>query len=77
MKHRCSYDNVIVRLVEVIGNTTPLMTDTESAPSGAEGNFDASRDAVSGTQDGEEVASHENCNERPAYFVPLAEPDLM
>jgi hypothetical protein len=36
MKHRCSYDDVIVRLVEVIGNITPLMTDTESAPSGAE-----------------------------------------
>jgi hypothetical protein len=43
MKHRCSYDDVIARLVEVIGNTTPLMTNTESAsaraesaPSGAE-----------------------------------------
>jgi hypothetical protein len=34
--HRCSYDDVIVRLVEVIGNTTPLIIDTESAPSGAE-----------------------------------------
>jgi hypothetical protein len=67
MKHRCSYGNVIVRLVEVIGNTTPLMTDTEStpfgaetAPSGAEGNFDASGDAVSGTEDGEKVASNED-----------------
>jgi hypothetical protein len=46
MKHRCSYEDVIVRLVEVIGNTTPLMTDTESAPFGAEGDFDASGDAV-------------------------------
>jgi hypothetical protein len=59
MKHRCSCDDVIVHLVEVIGNTTSLMTDTESAPSGlepapsgAEGDFDASRDAVSGTEDG-------------------------
>jgi hypothetical protein len=60
------------------------MTDTKSAPSsaepalfGAEGDFDASGDAVSGTEDGEEVASHEDCNERLAYFVTLAEPDLM
>jgi hypothetical protein len=60
MKHRCYYDDVTVRLVEVIGSTTFLMTDTESAPSGAEsprsgaeGDFDASGDAVSGTEDGE------------------------
>jgi hypothetical protein len=66
MKHRCSYDGITVQLVEIIGNTTLLMTDTESAPSGAEpapsgaeGDFDASGDAVSGTEDGEEVASHE------------------
>jgi hypothetical protein len=77
MKHQCSYDDVIVRLVEVIGNTTSLMTDTESSPSGAEGDFDASGDAMSATKDGEEVASHEDYNERRAYFVVLAEPDLM
>jgi hypothetical protein len=53
------------------------MTDTESALSGAEGDFDASGDAVSGTEDGEEIASHEDYNERLAYFVALAEPDLM
>jgi hypothetical protein len=40
------------------------MTDTESAPFGAEGDLDASGDAVSGTEDGEEVASHEDYNER-------------
>jgi hypothetical protein len=40
------------------------MTDTESAPSGAEGDFDAPGDAVSPTEDGEEVASHEDSNER-------------
>jgi hypothetical protein len=77
MKHRCSYDDVIVWLVQVIGNTTSLMTDTESPPSGAEGDFDASGDAVSGTEDGEEVASHEDYNERLGYFVALADPDLM
>jgi hypothetical protein len=77
MKHRCSYDHVIVRLVEVIGNTMSLMPDTESALSGAEGDFDASGDAVSRTEDGEEVASHEDYSERLAYFVELAEPDLM
>jgi hypothetical protein len=44
MKHECSYNDVSVRLVEVIGNTTPLMIDTESAPHGAEGDFDASGD---------------------------------
>jgi hypothetical protein len=32
---------------------------------------------VNGTQDSEEVASHEDYNERFAYFVALAEPDLM
>jgi hypothetical protein len=60
------------------------MTDTESAPSGAEpipsgaeGHFDASRDAVSGTEDGEEVASHEDYNECLVYFVAPAEPDWM
>jgi hypothetical protein len=60
------------------------MTDTESAPSGAEsppsgaeGDFDASGDAVSGTEDGEEVASHDDYNECLACFVALAEPDLM
>jgi hypothetical protein len=84
MKYRCSYIDVIVRLVEVIGNTTPLMTDTESAPSGAEpapsgaeGDFDAAGDAVSGIEDGKAVASHEDYNEHLAYFVALAEPDLM
>jgi hypothetical protein len=84
MKHRCSYDDVIVRLVEVIGNTTLVMIDTESAPSGAEpassapeGNFDASGDAVSGTEDSEDVVSHEDYNERLVCFVALAEPDLM
>jgi hypothetical protein len=84
MKNRCSDDDVIVRRVEVIGNRTPLMTDTESAPSGAEpapsgaeDDFDASGDAVSGTEDGEEVACHEDYNECFAYFVALAEPDLM
>jgi hypothetical protein len=71
MRHRCSSDDVIVRLVEVIGNTTPLMTDTEPAPSGTEGDFDASGDAVGGTEDGEEVTSHEDYNERLAYFVAL------
>jgi hypothetical protein len=57
MKHRCSYDDVIVRLVEVIGNTTPLMTNTESAPSGAEPalsgaevDFDASGDPSTETK---------------------------
>jgi hypothetical protein len=52
LKHRRSYDDIIVPLVEVIGNTAPLMTDTESTPSGAEparsgaeGDFDASGDA--------------------------------
>jgi hypothetical protein len=68
MKHRCSYDDVIVRLVEVIGNTTPLMTDTESVPSAAQGDFDASGDAVSGIEDEEEAASHEDCNEHLVYF---------
>jgi hypothetical protein len=60
------------------------MTDTESAssgaepaPSGAEGDFDGPGNVVSGTEDGEEVASHEDYNERLAYFVALAEPDLM
>jgi hypothetical protein len=53
------------------------MTDTESAPSGAEGDLDASGNAVSGTEDDEEVASHEDHNERLAHFVALAEPDLM
>jgi hypothetical protein len=70
LKDRCFYDGVIVRLVEIIGNTTSLMTD-------AEGDFDASGDAVSGTEDGEEVASHDNYNERLTYFVALVEPDLM
>jgi hypothetical protein len=84
MKRQCSDDDVLVRRVEVIGNTTPLMTDTESAPSGAEpapsgaeGDFDASGDVVNRTEDGEEVASHEDYNERLAYFVARAEPDLM
>jgi hypothetical protein len=84
MKHQCPYDDVIVRLVEVIGNTTPLITDTESAPSsaepapsGAEGDFGASGDAVRGTEDGAEVVSHQDYNERLAYFVALVEPDLM
>jgi hypothetical protein len=84
MQHRCSYDDVIVRLVEVIGNTMPFMTDTESppsgaepAPSGAEGDFDVCGDVVSGTEDGKEVVSHADYNERIAYFVALAEPDLM
>jgi hypothetical protein len=76
LRHRCSDDDVIVRLVEVIGNTTLLMTDIESAPSGAEGDFGASGDAVSGTEDGEEAASHEDYNEHLAYFVALAEHDL-
>jgi hypothetical protein len=49
----------------------------ESAPSGDEGDFDASGDAVSGTEDDEEVASHEVYNEHFAYFVALAESDLM
>jgi hypothetical protein len=53
------------------------MTDTEFAPSRAEGGFDPSGDAVSGTDDGEEVASHEDYNERLAYFVALAESDFM
>jgi hypothetical protein len=84
MKHLCFYDEIIVRLVDVIGGTPPLMTDTESAPSGAEpapagieGDFDTSGDAVSGTKDGEEVASQKDYNERLAYFVALAKPDLM
>jgi hypothetical protein len=77
MKHRCSYGDVVVQLIEVIGNTTSLITNTGSAPSGAEGDFDASGDAVSGTEDGEEVASHKDYNERLAYFVALAEADLM
>jgi hypothetical protein len=77
MKHPCSSDDVIVWPIEVIGSIPPLMTDTESAPSGAEGDFDASGEAVSGTEDGEEVASHEDYNERLVYFVALAEPDLM
>jgi hypothetical protein len=84
MKHRCSYDDVIARLVGVIGNTTPLRTDTksapsggESAPSGAEGDFDASGDAVSGTEDDQEVTSHEDYNGRLAYFVALGQLDLI
>jgi hypothetical protein len=77
MKHRCFYNDVFVRLVEVIGNTTSLMTDTEFAPAGAEGDFDASGDAVDGTEDGEEVASHDDYHEHLAYFVAMAEPDLM
>jgi hypothetical protein len=84
LKNRWSSDDVVVRLVEIIGNPTPLMSDTESppsgaefAPSGAEGDFDASGDAVSSTEDGEEVAFHEDYNERLAYFVALSEPDLM
>jgi hypothetical protein len=32
---------------------------------------------VSGTEDGQEVVSHEDYNESLAYFVVLAEPDLM
>jgi hypothetical protein len=54
MKHQCSYNDAIVRLAEVIGNATPLMPNTDSAPSraesppsGPEGDFDASGDAVS------------------------------
>jgi hypothetical protein len=54
-----------------------LASGAEPALSGAEGDFDASGDAVSGIQDGEEVASHEDYNERLAYFVALADPDLM
>jgi hypothetical protein len=67
MKYRCSYDDVIIRLVEVIGNTTPLMTNNESTPSGA----------LRGTEDGEEFASHEDYNEYLAYLIVLVEPDLM
>jgi hypothetical protein len=32
---------------------------------------------VSGTEDSEEITSHADYNERFAYFVALAEPDLM
>jgi hypothetical protein len=77
MKHRCSHDDVTGQLVEVIGNTTHFRTDIESAPSCAEGDFDASGDVVSGTEDGEEIASHEDYNERFAYFLALADPDSM
>jgi hypothetical protein len=45
----------------------------ESAPSGDEGDFDASEDAVRGTETGEDVASQE----RRVYCLALEEPDLM
>jgi hypothetical protein len=32
---------------------------------------------VSGTKDGNEVASHEDYNECLAYFIALVKPDLM
>jgi hypothetical protein len=60
-----------------VTDTESALSGVEPAPSGAEGDFDASGGAVSGTEHGEDVVSHEDYNERLAYFVASAEPDLM